>query len=336
MLKWEVKKIIKDKSSIIALVLTILLFLQISFIKPMLETQNEYYDEAKNEYIVDNRSKDVIANEKLKFKVEMLKSAINSEEKDKTLINLNNEKLKLDNGSKYEDIEFYKVFSYRLDFSLSLILMIIIIVMTISNLYTDEEVSNLSPIILSSKEKNKVLYSKLKISILLPILIYGLYVCGIWLITYMQYGAPLNGNLQNYRLSEFALLMKPISINQYVIAKMITTTLMLIGISTVSMLVSFLSDNSVKSIGISVGFIAIGKILTLFRFLPNSILKVLSISNYIDSTMGMAQISGTYNGSINMLSKTIDLSNLCIVIYGLIIILAISGSIYSIKKVLVK
>lgn len=34
----------------------------------MLETQNEYWDESKNEYVIDNRSKDVISNEKLAIK----------------------------------------------------------------------------------------------------------------------------------------------------------------------------------------------------------------------------------------------------------------------------
>ena len=48
MLKWEIKKILKEKTNIIVLILMIILFLQISFVKPILETQNEYYDEVKN------------------------------------------------------------------------------------------------------------------------------------------------------------------------------------------------------------------------------------------------------------------------------------------------
>lgn len=57
MLKWEFKKIIKDKSGIVAGGLIILSLLIISFVKPMLETQNEYFDEVRNQYVIDNRSK---------------------------------------------------------------------------------------------------------------------------------------------------------------------------------------------------------------------------------------------------------------------------------------
>ncbi|MGL5346840.1 MAG: hypothetical protein ACRDA3_05790 [Peptostreptococcaceae bacterium] len=336
MLNWEIKKISKDKTSIIALILIAILFLQISIAKPMLETQNEYWDEAKDEYIIDNRSKDVIGNEKLKAKVDEIKLIANSSEDDKSLIDLCSEKLKIDDGNKYEDIDFYKVFTYRLNFTLSIIIMLIIILLIVPNLYTDEVVSNTAPIILSSKNKNKVLFSKLGLSILLPILLYGLYIGYVFLITYMQYGQPINGNLQAYRISDIAILTKAITINQYMISKIITTGLMLLGISIMSMLVSFLSNNSVKSIVLSVGFIVLGKILTLFTFLPKSLIVVLGTSNYIDVAMGMSQISGIYNGNIDILSKSFDISNLCVSIYGLIIVFGILGCIYSIKKVLVK
>lgn len=277
MLKWEIKKILKDKSSIVALMLIMVLFLQISVMKPMLETGNEYWD-----------------------------------------------------------VDFFKVFTYRLDFPLSIVIMLIIIVMLVSNLYTDEEVSNTSPIILSSKNRNRVLYSKLGIAIAAPILLYVLYVGGTYLITYTQYGAPLNGNLQAYRLSGIAILAKAITINQYALSKILTTILMLLGISIVSMLISFLSDNSVKSIGLSVGFILLGKILTLFKFLPKVLLTVLSTGNYVDVTTGMASISGIYNGNVDILSKSVDISNLCLGIYGVIIAIGILGCIYTIKKVLAK
>lgn len=155
MLNWEIKKILKDKSSIVAFILIIISILIISFTKPMLETQNEYWDESKNEYVIDNRSKDVISNEKLAIKKEMVQSAVDSPDSDKTLKYISKEKLNLDNGNKYENVDFYKVFADRIDFSVSIIIMMIIIVMLISNLYTDEVVANVSPIILSSKQKIK-------------------------------------------------------------------------------------------------------------------------------------------------------------------------------------
>ncbi|MCC3868872.1 hypothetical protein [Terrisporobacter mayombei] len=336
MLKWEIKKILKDKSSIITLLLMILLFIQISFMKPMLETQHEYVNEKTNEYVVDNRSKDVIANENLKQKVNSIKLMSDlSYNNNKSLIDISKEKLSLDKGSKYEKVDFYKVWIYRLDFSLSIMIMLIIIVMLVSNSYTDEVVSNTSPIILSSKEKNKVLYSKIGLSILIPVLMYGLYIGGTWLITYMQYGAPLNENLQAYRICDVAVLAKAITINQFALIKILTTSLMLIGISTVSMLISFLSDNSVKSIGLTVGFVVLGKVLTVFKFLPKFVIGLLS-ANYIDVITGMCQISGVYNGNIYILSKSVDVSNLSISMYGLIVVFGILGSTYTIKKVLTK
>lgn len=336
MLNWEIKKILKDKSSIVAFILIIISILIISFTKPMLETQNEYWDESKNEYVIDNRSKDVISNEKLAIKKEMVQSAVDSPDSDKTLKYISKEKLNLDNGNKYENVDFYKVFTERIDFSVSIIIMMIIIVMLISNLYTDEVVANVSPIILSSKQKNKALYSKVIIAILLPILVYIVYLGGTWLITYIQYGKPLNGDLQAYRIIDIAVLVKSMTINQYVLSKIITTTLIFLGVSIVCLLISFLSNNSVKSISISAGFIVAGKVLTQFSFLPKDILLLLDRGNYIDVINRTSKISGFYNGKIDILSKTVDISNLIIIIYALIAIIGLLGCIYTIKKVLTK
>ena len=336
MLNWEIKKILKDKSSIIALILMIMSILIMSFIKPLLETQNEYWDELKNEYVIDNRSEDVIANEKLAIKKEMIKSTIDDPDSDKTLKSISKEKLDLDNGDKYENVDFYKVFTERIDFPVSIIIMMIIIVMLISNLYTDEVVANVSPIILSSKQKNKALYSKLMVAIFLPILVYSVYIGTTWLITYIQYGKPLNGDLQAYRIIDMAMLAKSMTINQYALSKIITTTLILLGVSTVSLLVSFLSDNSVKSMSITAGFIGAGKVLTKFSFLPKQILSLLGRGNYIDVIAGNSKISGFYNGEMNILSKTIDISNLIIIMYAIIAIVGLLGCMYTIKKVLTK
>lgn len=336
MLNWEIKKILKDKSSIVALILMIVSILIISFFKPLLETQNEYFDESKNKYVIDNRSKDEIANEKLAIKKEMVQSAINSPDSDKTLKSISKEKLNLDNGEKYENVDFYKVFTERVNFSPSIILLMIIIVMIMSNLYTDEVVANVSPIILSSKQRNKTLYSKIIIAILLPIVVYSMYIGATWLITYMQYGAPLNGDLQAYRIIDAAMVAKSMTINQYALAKIITTTLILLGVSIVSLLVSFLSDNSIKSISLSAGFIAAGKVLTQFKFLPKEMLSLFGRGNYIDVITGTSKISGFYNGQIDILSKTADISNLIIMIYAFIVIIGLLGCIYTIKKVLTK
>lgn len=266
----------------------------------------------------------------------MVKSGVDSPESDKTLKYISKEKLNLDDGNKYENLDFYKVFTERVDFSVSIIIMLIIIVMLISNLYTDEVVANVSPIILSSKQKNKALYSKVIIAVLLPILVYSVYLGGTWLITYMQYGAPLNGDLQAYRIIDISVLAKSMTINQYVLSKVITTTLILLGVSIVSLLVSFLSDNSIKSISISAGFVAAGKVLTQFSFLPQQMRLLLGKGNYLDVINGESKISGFYNGEIDILSKTVDISNLIIIIYASIAIIGLLGCVYTIKKVLTK
>ncbi|WP_338630519.1 hypothetical protein [Clostridium baratii] len=336
MLNWEIKKILKDKSSIVAIILIIVSLLIVSFVKPMLETQNQQWNETKKEYVIDNRSGSEIANEKLAIKKEMIKEAIDSPDSDKALKAISKEKLNLDNGNKYENVDFYKVFTERVDFSASIIIMMIIIVMIISNLYTDEVEANVSPIILSSKQRNKTLYAKVIIAILLPIVLYSIYVGATWIITYIQYGKPLNGDLQAYRIIDMAMLAKAMTINQYTLIKIITTTLMLLGVSVVSLIVSFLSNNSVKSISLSAAFVAVGKILTQFSFLPKKLLLLLGAGNYVDVITGQSKISGFYIGQIDILSKAVDISNLIISIYGLIVIIGLVGCIYTIKKVLNK
>lgn len=142
MLRWELKKIVKNKTSIIALILMGLLFIQIGFVKPMLETENEYFDESKNEYIVDKRPGDVIAQEKLDNKVNEIKSIANKnthglkDENEKQISKMSKEKLSKDNGEKYKDVTFYQVFENRATFPLATLLIVAIIVTLSSNLYT--------------------------------------------------------------------------------------------------------------------------------------------------------------------------------------------------------
>ena len=167
-------------------------------------------------------------------------------------------------------------------------------------------------------------------------MVYSIYVGATWLITYIQYGEPLNGDLQAYRIIDMAMVAKATTINQYALVKIITTTLILLGVSIVSLLVSFLSNNSVKSISISAGFIMAGKVLTQFKFLPREILLLLGQGNYIDVINGQSKISGFYSGEMNTLSKTLDMSNFIIIIYALIAIIGLLGCIYTIKKVLTK
>ncbi|HEK5070231.1 TPA: hypothetical protein SOL94_003924, partial [Clostridioides difficile] len=99
-------------------------------------------------------------------------------------------KKKLDNLSvnEYKDISFWKVFNYRVTNSLINVGMLIIISIIISNIYVDEVVTSVKDIILSSKEKKKALNSKIFVALLVPLVIYSVYLMGIFIITCMQQG----------------------------------------------------------------------------------------------------------------------------------------------------
>lgn len=342
MLGWELKKIVKNKTSIIALILMGLLFIQIGFVKPMLETQNEYYDESKNEYIVDKRPGDVIAQEKLDNKVNEIKLIANKnthglkDENEKQISKMSKEKLNKDNGEKYKDVTFYQVFEYRSTFPLATLLIVAIIVTLSSNLYTDERLSNVDTIILSSKNKYKALNSKLLISIILPIVVYALYLFVAFIVTYIQYGAPINGGLQAYRISIVASLIREMSIVQYIGYEIGVITLTFISISIFSALFSFITQNSIQSISCILLLIAIGKLITLLRFIPGQLRGLIQQCNFIDILSKNSFISNGCIGNIELLSMNFDLCMLYIVASVIIILSGILLNIYVFRKVLNK
>lgn len=342
MIGWEIKKIIKNKSSIIALLLMSVLFLQSVFVKPMLETQNEYYDEKNNKYVVDNRQGVEIASDKLSKKVSEIKetskqnSDLATDKSTNKIINNAKEKLKKDNGENYQDIIFYQVFESRATFAIAILLIIAIIVTISSNLYTDEKLSNVSPIILASKNKKKVLNSKLLISILLPIVIYGIYIMVVFLVTSVQYGLPTTGYLQAYRIANIPMLVNPININEYIVCEIGLLMIVLITISVFSGLFSFITENSVQSISAILIFIALGKLLTLLKFLPSKLLGILAQGNFIDIIMGQSQIAGNYLGDITLFSNSISISIVCILLIGTVFILGIALNIFTFKKIITK
>ena len=342
MIRWELKKIIKSKSSIAISFIFALLILSSSFMKPTLETENSYIDD-KGYYREDNRDKSVIANEKLENKVNMLKvmssnENINSKDDFTRKIGImSEEKLKSDNRDKYEDISFYQVFNYRVNNIISSFLITAIIIIIFSNIYTDERLSNVDSVIISSKNKNKVLYSKLLLSIIMPILVYLLYIAIIGFITSTQYGKPINGVLQAYRLSDVPFMLKDsINIKQYTIINIATMIIIFTTISVFSSLASFVADNSVGAVVGSSVFVILGKVLGLLKFLPKEILQVLSASNYIDIFQYPQEFIGIYKGSINILGKSIDAMVLNYAYLIGILIIGILATIHVFKRVLDK
>jgi len=295
-------------------------------------------DQLEAELLSGKRTK---AHEKLDEKVNSLKyisnkENINSEDDfTKKIGIMSKEKLKADNGDKYEDIIFYQVFNYRINNIISSFLITAIIIIIFSNIYTDEKLSNVDSVILSSQNKNKVLYSKLVLSIMVPILVYLLYIVIIGFITAIQYGSPINGNLQAYRISDIPFMLKnSININEYTIINIFTMMIIFTTISVFSSLASFVGNNSVGAVVGSTVIIVLGKILTLIKFLPKSILLVLSSSNYIDIFQYPQEFIGIYKGSINILGRSIDIM---VLNYGYLIgmlIISILATIYVFKRVL--
>ena len=53
MIVWEIKKLMKSKSTMVGSLIFILLCIFISFVNPVLETENAYIDK-NNNYIVDS------------------------------------------------------------------------------------------------------------------------------------------------------------------------------------------------------------------------------------------------------------------------------------------
>lgn len=340
MLGWELKKIVKSKTSIIALILMGLLFIQAFFVKPMLETENEYYDEGKKEYIVDKRPGDIIAQEKLNSKVDEIKLIANKnthglkDENEKQISKISKEKLNKDNGEKYKDVTFYQVFEKRATFPLATLLIVAIIVTLSSNLYTDERLSNVDSIILSSKNKYKALNSKLLISLIIPIVVYAIYLLATFIATYAQYGAPVNGGLQAYRISSIASLVREMSIVQYIGYEVGVITLAFISISIFSALFSFIAKNSVQSISCSLLFIAVGKLITLLKFIPSKLSMIIQQCNFIDVLSKNSFIPNAYMVKIELFSMSFDLSTFYIALSGLIIVFGILLNTYMFKKIL--
>ena len=341
MLVWELKKIAKSKTSLIALILMMMSLLLVSFIKPFdMENKNEYFDEVRDKWVTDTRSGNEIAQDKLDIKVNEIKSIANKnvygikDNNERELAKINQQKLEKDKGEKYKDIIFYQVFEDRITSPFLMILIVAIIVSISSNIYIDEKISNVDSIILSSKNKNKVLNSKFLITLFTPVLVYSLYIAISFLATYIQYGSPINGNLEAYRIYSMPMLIRDMTIVQYILSEVGVITLVLICISIFSGLFSFISQNTVQSISSSILFIVIGKLLTLIRFLPNKLSLIIQQSNFIDLLSKNSLISSAYFGKINILSLNIDISLLCIGVIGLIAIIGIILNFYVFKKVL--
>ena len=311
MINWEFKKLIKSKSMIISLLILIFTLLITVFIKPTLETENSYIDDQKG-YIQDTRDENEIANKKFNIKLSVL-TDLSNEENDESefssqIASMSKEKINNLKSSKYEEVRFWQVFNYRAANPLINIAMLVIIMIIISNLYTDEIISSVKDIILSSKEKKEVLNSKIIIAFLIPILIYSIYLVGIFILTYIQQGTPVNGDLEAFRIVDnVTLLNGNPNISSYILKNIILALLMFEGFAMSAMFFSFISISSISSISMFGIFIVFNKVISTLKFIPGVLLSVLSYGNYYDLIFNFNNLMGSYMGYINLFENQFEL-----------------------------
>ncbi|HBG9826026.1 TPA: hypothetical protein KRW40_003328 [Clostridioides difficile] len=307
-------------------ILVLILMISI-FITPVLETESYYIDKEKGR-IEDTRSGIDIGNEKFQNKINVLKQFSNQTDTGEfsKKIELMSKK-KLDNLSvnEYKDISFWKVFNYRVTNSLINVGMLIIISIIISNIYVDEVVTSVKDIILSSKEKKKALKSKIFVALLVPLVIYSVYLMGIFIITCMQQGVPVNGDLESFRIVDNVVALKTnLSITKYVILNIGIELLMFEGWAVIAIFGSFISKSSISSISFFIFIISITKIMSVIHILPKKLLSVVSNVNYYDLIFGFNKIIGNYLGDIMIFKVNIDIVNIAIGLLMAILIGAMS------------
>lgn len=213
------------------------------------------------------------------------------------------------------DISFWQVFNHRAFHPLMSAIMLIIIIIIFSNIYTDEIISTVDNLILSSRNKNKVLYSKMALSVGIPTVLYIIYLVILFIITYIQYGKPSNGGLQAIRILDNPLLLKDAyTIYAFILLKIGIMFLILITFGVLASLFSFITTNSIQSTSGFLIFIFLGKIITLIKWLPKEVLLISSKINYIDLVFHFNEFAGMYSGSLKLFTMNLDITNLCLVI----------------------
>ncbi len=218
------KKIAKSKITLIAMAIFILLTSIMAIIKPTLEDEIKHVNE-QHETVVDKRSPIVIGKENFNKKIDGLVEVSKSKGKDsmeKRIAEDSKKKIKNIKDNEYKEVNFWKVFSYRSTHSVASFFMLIMIMLIVSNIYINEKISSVDNLILSSKNKFKCLYSKMFLAILIPVIFYSVYLGLEFLISIIQYGKPVNGNLQAFRIIDnFVLLKGDPTIVNYVSSKIL-------------------------------------------------------------------------------------------------------------------
>lgn len=209
-------------------------------------------------------------------------------------------------------VDFWRVFNYRAFHPLMTFIMLIIIINIFSNIYTEEIISTVDNLILSSKNKNKVLYSKLALSIGVPTILYAVYLSAQFIITYIQYGKPINGGLQAIKILDNPFLVKEgYTIYGFVLLKIGIILIILTTLGVLASLISFITKNSIQSTSGFLIFIFLGKVITLIKWLPMTVLLIFSKINYVDLIFNFQEFAGVYSGTLKVFNMSLDITNLC-------------------------
>lgn len=236
-----------------------------------------------------------------------------------------NDKLNKIKFKEYKDVAFWQVFNYKIFHPVIVLFMLIFSAIIFSTNYTNEIISGVDNLILSSKNKYKVLNSKIILTILLTIGLYFIYLLIQLIGGIIIYGPPINGEMQAFRILDNGIFLKTaITIKGYILLKIGVCTLVLLVLSILALMSSFLSSTSLASIGVFSSTLLMTKILTYFtqeRYLKVTIiLDSLSINRIlfqIDSFIGM------YLGRINIGGFYLDINSIILEILFIIFVLSI-------------
>lgn len=240
-------------------------------------------------------------------------------------------------GGNYKGVEFWTVFNYRSYHPLMAFIMIIIITMIFCNIYTDEIISTVDNLILSSKNKNRTLYSKLALGIGIPVILYIVYLILQFIITYIQFGRPMNGSMQAMRLFDNPELIKDtLTIYGLTLFKIKVMIIILITFGVVASLFSFITKNSIQATSGFLIFLFLGKVITLLKFLPEKLLFICGQFNYIELIFNFNNLMGMNFGKINVFSMNVDIISLCVIMLIGILLLGIILCICTFKRFLTR
>lgn len=335
---WEVKKIVKSKIGVMVLLLFIFLCGVMSVV-PVLEGENSYGND-KYELVEDIRPAKEFAEAEFNEKIQLMEENANTYVDDasiKRITEVARDNIRLMKYKEYKNVDFYLALNTKVSHPAMTSMMVILLMLLFSNIYTEERVSGVDSNILSSEKKYQVLYAKLALAVIFPVMMYGIYIGIEYLVTLYQYGSPIFGELEAFRIVNNGIFLNfTFTIHEYLMLKVGTMTLLFVSVAVFSSLISFISANSLTAISGTVVFLLLGKVCTLLKFLPSSVLSIISAGNYVDLILLPDRFIGMYTGTVYFLGKGLDVTYLC---NGMLITMLFAGivlCIFTFKKVLTR